>query len=215
MEEIVRGLDDLVRAGKIVYGGLSNFPAWRVSSASTMADLRGWSAVTAIEVEYSLLQRDTERDLLPMADALGIGVLAWSPLAGGLLTGKYRKGETGRANMFDGGIPFQGELKTEAVLDELFSIGSEIGSAPELVALSWLREKGVIPVLGVRTFEQLENNLKVSDVKLTGKQVEQLNKAGAIKLGYPHDFNSSAENRNALTGGKEIESRNRTVSLDK
>lgn len=113
MEEIVRGLDDLVRAGKIVYGGLSNFPAWRVSSASTMADLRSWSVVTAIEVEYSLLQPDTERDLLP-----------------------------------------------------------------------------------------LENNLKVSDVKLTGRQVKQLNKAGAIKLGHPHDFNSSAENRNALTGGK-------------
>ncbi|WP_345952189.1 aldo/keto reductase (plasmid) [Mucilaginibacter sp. PAMB04274] len=202
MEEIVRGLDDLVRAGKIVYGGLSNFPAWRVSSSSTMADLRGWSAIAAIEVEYSLLQRDTERELLPMADALGLGVLAWSPLAGGLLTGKYRKGESGRATLIPGGIPYHAESTTDALLDELFSVADSIDSKPELVAIAWLREKGVVPVLGVRTFEQLENNLKVSEVKLTSEHMQKLDDAGAFKLGYPHDFNASVENRDVLTGGK-------------
>lgn len=96
VEEIVRGFDDLVRAGKIIYGGLSNFPAWRTATAATLADLRGWSPVSAIQVEYSLLERTTESEVLPMAEGLGIGVMGWSPMAGGLLTGKYRNGETGR-----------------------------------------------------------------------------------------------------------------------
>src|ERR1700726_4702703 len=97
MEEIARGLDDLVRAGKIVYGGLSNFPAWRVATAVNTADLRGWTPISAIQIEYNLLQRTPERELLPMADGFGLGVMGWSPMAAGILTGKYRKGERGRA----------------------------------------------------------------------------------------------------------------------
>ena len=88
MEEIARGLDDLVRAGKVVYGGLSNFPAWRVATAANSADLRGWTPITAIQIEYSLLQRTPERELLPMAEGFGLGVMGWSPMAAGILTGK-------------------------------------------------------------------------------------------------------------------------------
>lgn len=202
IEEIVRGLDDLVRAGKIVYGGISNFPAWRISAAATLADLRGWSSVSAIEVEYSLLQRETERDLLPMAEAMGLGVLAWSPLAGGLLTGKYRKGESGRATVFAGSNPYQGGEIAEAVLDRLFAIAEVLESEPALVALAWLKAKNVIPILGPRTFEQLEYNLKAADLHLTDEQVESLDEASSIKMGYPHDFNRAPENRSTLTGNK-------------
>lgn len=202
IDEIVRGLDDLVRAGKIVYGGISNFPAWRIAAAATLADIRGWSAVSAIEVEYSLLQRETERDLLPMAEAFGLGVLAWSPLAGGLLTGKYRQGESGRATIFKGSNPYQGKDITEAVLNKLFDIAQIVESEPALVALAWLKEKGVIPILGPRTFGQLENNLKAASLQLTDEQIKSLDQASAISMGYPHDFNRAPENRTALTGGK-------------
>jgi aryl-alcohol dehydrogenase-like predicted oxidoreductase len=106
MEEIARGFDDLARAGKILYAGLSNFPAWRVATAAKTADLRGWVPISAVEVEYSLLQRSTEREILPMADALGLGVLGYSTLAGGILTAKYRKGEKGRATDFKASVPY-------------------------------------------------------------------------------------------------------------
>lgn len=202
VDEIVRGLDDLARAGKIVYGGMSNFPAWRIATAATIAELRGWAAVAAIEVEYSLLQRTTERELLPMAEAYGLGVLAWSPLAGGLLTGKYRKGESGRATALKGSIPYEGDAIAEAVLDELIAIAASIGTEPGSVALAWLKSKGVIPVLGPRTLEQLESNLKAADVQLTAAQVKRLDDASAAPLGYPHDLNHAAEQRQALTGGR-------------
>jgi aryl-alcohol dehydrogenase-like predicted oxidoreductase len=100
MEEILRGLDDRARAGKIIYAGLSNFPAWRVANAVSMAELRGGLPIAAIQVEYSLVERTAERELLPMSKAFGLGCLAWSPLGGGLLTGKYRRGEQGRATQF-------------------------------------------------------------------------------------------------------------------
>lgn len=202
IEEIVRGLDDLVGAGKIVYGGISNFPSWRIATAATLAELRGYSSIAAIEVEYSLLQRETERELLPMAEAFGLGVMAWSPLAGGLLTGKYRKGETGRATIFKGSNPHEGTAISEAVLDELLAIAKSADSEPELIALAWLKSKGVIPILGAKTFEQLEKNLKAADIKLTQAEVNALDNASAITLGYPHDFNSAPENRTVLTGGR-------------
>lgn len=201
MEEIVRGLDDLVRAGKVVYGGISNFAAWRVAAGATLADLRGWSSISAIEVEYSLLQRTTERDLLPMAEAYGLGVMAWSPLAGGLLTGKYRKGESGRATVIKGSIPYEGAAVSDAVLDELFAIAEITASEPGHVALAWLKAKGVIPVLGPRSCEQLENNLKAAALNLTKEQIGRLDSASSISLGFPHDYNMSHDNRMALTGG--------------
>lgn len=203
VEEIVRGLDDLVRAGKIVYGGMSNFPAWRIATASTIADLRGWAGIAAIEVEYSLLQRTTERELLPMAEAFGLGVMAWSPLAGGLLTGKYRKGEGGRATALKGSIPYEGAAIADTVLDELFAIAGSIETDPGLVALAWLKAKGIIPVIGPRTLQQLESNLKASDVQLTEGQVKRLEDASAVSLGYPHEQNHATEHRHALTGGRQ------------
>lgn len=202
IDEIVRGLDDLVRAGKIVYGGISNFPSWRVAAAATLADLRGWSAISVIEVEYNLLQRETERELLPMADAYGLGVMAWSPLAGGLLTGKYRKGESGRATVFKDNFPYEYGKITENILDELFIIANAMESEPQLVALAWLKAKGVIPIIGIRTIEQLEKNLMATNIHLTEEMIKQLDAASAISLGYPHQYNNSKENRMAITGGR-------------
>jgi len=203
VEEIVRGLDDLVRAGKIVYGGLSNFPAWRMATAATIADLRGWAGIAAIQIEYSLLQRTTERELLPMADAFGFGVMAWSPLAGGLLTGKYRKGESGRATAFKGSVPYEGAAITDTVLDELFAISKEIEAEPGAVALAWLKAKNVIPVLGPRTLQQLESNLKAIDILLTDAQVKRLDNASTIALGYPQEMIYAAEHRHVITGGRQ------------
>lgn len=202
MEEIVRGLDDLVRSGKIVYGGLSNFPAWRISAAATLADIRGWNAISAIEVEYSLLQRTTEREILPMAEAYGLGVLAWSPLAGGLLTGKYRNGEKGRGTLLQGSIPYQNTKVSDIVVDELFAISKAIESDPGLIALAWLIAKGVVPVLGPRTLKQLESNIKAANLQLSDEHIIQLDAASMVSLGYPHDVNNAREHRLTLTAGK-------------
>jgi aryl-alcohol dehydrogenase-like predicted oxidoreductase len=187
IEEMVRGFDDLVRAGKIVYGGLSNFPAWRVATGATAASLRGWAPLAAIEVEYSLIARDAERELLPMADAFGMGVLAYSPLAAGLLTGKYRNGERGRATDFKASVPHDAESHT-VILDVAIDVAREIGSDPGQVALAWIQSKGIIPIIGPRTPAQLTNNLAACSVTLDATQIERLNGASKIQLGYPHDL---------------------------
>jgi len=201
MEEIVRGLDDLVRSGKILYGGISNSPAWRIAAGTTLADARGWAGISAIQVEYSLLQRTTERELLPMADALGLGVLAYSPLGGGLLTGKYRKGEEGRATALKGSIPYEGTECADAILDQLFKVADQRGLSPSHVALAWLKAKGVTPLLGPRTVEQLADNLKAIDVELTVSEVAQLDQVSAIAPGYPHELTLAEQQRQVLTGG--------------
>ena len=134
MEEIVRGFDDLARTGKIVYGGLSNFPAWRVATAATLADLRGWLPIAAIEVDYSLLQRTTERELLPMAAAMGLGVLGYSPLAGGLLTAKYRNGEKGRMTELKAGA--EATARQATLLDVVIAVAAEVQSDPAKVSLA-------------------------------------------------------------------------------
>jgi aryl-alcohol dehydrogenase-like predicted oxidoreductase len=199
VEEIVRGLDDLVRAGKIVYGGLSNFPAWRIATAATMADLRGWAPVTAVQIEYSLLQRTTERELLPMAAGFGLGVMAWSPMAGGLLTGKYRKGETGRATDLKASVL---HASSDVVLDALFAVAAELEANPGQVAIAWVKARGIIPVLGPRTRAQLDDNLVAANLVLSAGQISRLDAASAIKMGYPHELNTSEEQRNVMTGGR-------------
>ncbi|WP_437320901.1 aldo/keto reductase [Sorangium sp. So ce385] len=166
IDEIVRGLEDLVRAGKIVYGGLSKFPAWRVAVGVKAGDLRGASPIAAIQVEYSLLQRTTERELLPMADALGLGVMGWSPMAGGLLTGKYRKGERGRATDLKASVLHDEPARHDPVLDALTAVADELGASPGQVAIAWAAAKGVIPVVGPRTRAQLDENLGAAALAL-------------------------------------------------
>jgi len=202
VEEIARGLDDLTRAGKIVYGGLSNFPAWRIATAANTAALRGWSPIAAVQIEYSLLQRTTERELLPMADALGLGVMGWSPLGGGLLTGKYRNGERGRATDLKASVLHDNADKTDPILDVLFAVASEIGANPGQTAIAWVKAKGVLPVIGPRTLAQLEDNLAAVDVVLSDDQIRRLDAVSAIPLGYPHELLAAADQRATMTGNR-------------
>jgi aryl-alcohol dehydrogenase-like predicted oxidoreductase len=203
VDEIVRGFDDLVRAGKILYAGLSDFPAWRVARAATIAELRGLAPIAGLQVEHSLVERTTEQDLLPMAQALGIGVVAWSPLGGGLLTGKYRRGETGRAEAL-GGRVFQAENNPQrtAILDTLIALAKDIGATPSQVAIAWVAAKGSLPIIGPRNVAQLEDNLAAAKLTLTREQIAQLDAVSAVPLVFPHSLLSDLEYRQRIAGGK-------------
>ncbi len=189
IDEIARGLDDLVRAGKIVYAGLSDFPAWRVASAATIAELRGWAPIVGQQIEYSLVERTPDRELLPMAQALGLGTVAWSPLGGGLLTGKYRRGEAGRAVTWE--VPLihqENSSQKTAILDALHAVGDETDTNPGRVAIAWVLAKGLIPIIGPRTRAQLDDNLGALAVPLTADHLRQLDEVSVVPLGFPHEM---------------------------
>lgn len=201
MEEMMRGLDDMARAGKIVYAGLSDFPAWRVARAATLAQWRGSLPVAAVQFEYSLVERTAERELLPMAHALGLGALAWSPLGGGLLTGKYRRGEVGRATQLGVLIHQEDDARKAGVLDALQTVAEETGSNPGRVAIAWVMAQGVTPILGPKSLVQLDDNLGAVDLSLSEAQLERLSAAGAPSLGFPHDFLQQPGMRQGVSGG--------------
>ncbi|PYE20550.1 aldo/keto reductase [Paraburkholderia silvatlantica] len=203
VEELVRGFDDLVRAGKILYAGLSDFPAWRVARAATIAELRGAVPIAALQVEHSLVQRSTEHELLPAGQALGLGVVAWSPLGGGMLTGKYRQGEKGRAEGF-GGKVFQAEnsVQRTAILDTLIEVARDAGVTPGEIAIAWVAAKGALPIIGPRTLSQLENNLGAANVTLSHEQIAQLNEVSSIPSGFPYTMLNDPDTRQLYTGGK-------------
>lgn len=186
VEEIVRGFDDLARAGKIVYGGLANFPAWKATAAAVRAELTGVLPVAALQIEYNLLERSVERELLPMAQALGMGVMMYSPLAGGILTGKYRAGETGRLDKMSG--KQTEDERTSHILDVLITIAQEMGINPGETALAWVLSKGHFPIVGARTKAQLDGNLRGLDINLSEEQIKRLDDASAVSLGYPYEL---------------------------
>jgi aryl-alcohol dehydrogenase-like predicted oxidoreductase len=200
IDEIVRGLDSLVRAGKILYSGLSDFPAWRVATAAMLAEARGWVPISAVQLEYSLVERTAERELLPMAAAFNLGTVVWSPLGGGLLTGKYRKGETGRAQGLGMVIHSESDERKTATVDEVLAISKETGLPAGQVAIAWVLAKGMLPIIGPRTLEQLADNLASAEAKLSAEQIQRLDSVSAITLGFPHDVVSGTSGR--LAGGK-------------
>ncbi|WP_225783913.1 aldo/keto reductase [Xenophilus sp. Marseille-Q4582] len=179
-DEIVRGLDDLARAGKILYAGLSNFPAWRLARAVTLAELTRSVPIAAAQFEYSLVHRAPEADLLPAARALGVAPVTWSPLGGGMLTGKYRQGEQGRAQGL-GGEVFQAEDTPQraAVLDEVLAIAGELGASPDQVAIAWVASRGAQPLIGPRSLAQLRSNLGAAGLALTPAQLARLDAVSA------------------------------------
>ncbi len=208
IDEVMRAFDDLVRQGKVLYVGVSDMPAWLIARGNTLAELRGWSPFVGLQVEYSLVERDVERELLPMAQSLGLGVTAWSPLAGGALTGKYLKENAGQDadarysnDMMKGNKPDAD--RHDATIREVVAIAKEHGRSPAQVALAWLRQRPVpvIPIIGARKLDQFQDNLNCLDLKLSDAQVTRLDKASQIKLGFPHDFFAKDMVRGFVYGG--------------
>ena len=205
-EEVMRAFDDLVRAGKVLYIGISDAPAWVVAQCNTLAELRGWTQFIGLQVEYSLIQRTPERELLPMAHTLDIGVTAWSPLASGWLTGKYTKsnfaGEDRRLDneMMEGFVD-KSDRNTK-IAQTVDKVAEHIGKSSSQVALAWLLSKGAIPIVGARKVSHLKDNLQCIDVKLSPEQIKQLEDVSKIELGFPHDFFQADMVKNFVYNGK-------------
>ncbi|MDX2706082.1 aldo/keto reductase [Streptomyces sp. PA03-6a] len=193
MEEILRGLDDLVSSGKILHAALSNFPAWRVSRAVTLAELKNWAPVAGIQVEYSLVERTADREVLPMAESLGLGAALWSPLGGGLLTGKYRGGDEGRLSDLKTLIHTESSAQKTAVVDTVLAVAEETAATPAQVSVAWLRERAAraatsfVPIIGPRNTAQLDDYLGALDVQLTPEQYTRLSEVSTVPLGVPHE----------------------------
>jgi aryl-alcohol dehydrogenase-like predicted oxidoreductase len=192
-DELMRALDDVVRAGKALYVGVSDTPAWVVAQSNTLADLRGWTPFVGLQIEYSLLQRHAERELLPMARALDLAVTAWGPLAGGVLSGKYAadRTATGGPARYAGNATAQRlSERNLAIAGVVKQIAAETGRTPSQVALAWLRQRPgvVIPIVGARRAEQMRDSLESANLTLDDAHRAKLDAASAIELGFPHDF---------------------------
>lgn len=185
-EEIVRSFENLARAGKILHAGLSNFPAWRLAHAATLAELTRAVPIAAAQFEHSLVHREPEADLFPASLALGLGIVTWSPLGGGMLTGKYRQGEKGRAEGF-GGRVFQPENSAQRtrVLDTVLAVAGELGVDAGRVAIAWAGTHGALPIIGPRSTAQLADNLGALTVELSPGQLARLDAASDIVPSAP------------------------------
>lgn len=216
-EEVMRGIDDLVRAGKVLYAGICNTPAWRVAQMQTLADLRGWSPFVALQIEYSLVERTVEYELLPMALAMGLGVLPWSPLGGGILTGKYSRADLTDENSAEvsptrkGIIASSGHLNRRAldIADVVGEVAAELGVTRSQVALAWtLRHPAVVsPILGARTLAQAEDNFGALKVVFTDEQLARLDRASALPPIFPARFMERPMAQQLMFGGTTVEGR--------
>lgn len=203
IEEVLRGLDDLVRQGKVLYVGISDTPAWVVSMANMMADLRGWSRFVGLQIRYSLADRSAERDLLPMARALNIAVTPWSVLGAGVLTGKYNIDPASEGRAARGGAA-ERDLK---LAQEVMSVAKAIGASSSQVAITWVlsqrqpRHAPIIPILGASKVDQLIDNLGALEIRLSPEHLQQLDQASKIELGFPHEFLQSDGVLDVVFGG--------------
>src|SRR5580693_1291871 len=191
IDETMAALDDLVRAGKVRYIGVSDTPAWKIAEANVMARFRGWSAFIGLQIEYSLLERTVEQELVPMAREFGLGITPWSPLKSGVLSGKYTRRNAGQKKTDRGMFadPFLNE-KTYAIVDELDTIAKTQKSTVARVALAWVQaQPGVTStIIGARRLAQLEDNVKALDVKLTAEQLGRLDALTKPALGFPQSM---------------------------
>jgi aryl-alcohol dehydrogenase-like predicted oxidoreductase len=201
VDEVMRALDDLVRDGTVLYVGISDTPAWIVSQANTLAELRGWSPFAALQIEYSLVERTPERELLPMARSLDLAVTPWGILGAGVLTGKYNLADT----------PGEGRVRETRAQDPrmlriaqvVVDVAREVGCTPTQVAVAWVRSRPgvVIPILGARTLDQVKDNLGALQVTLDPGHLSRLDEASAVELGFPHDFLERPHIRKLIHGG--------------
>src|SRR5215470_2128151 len=192
IEEMMRALDDAVGAGKVLYIGISDSPAWVVSRANTLADWRGWTPFVGLQVPYSLLQRDIERELLPMSGELGLSVAAWSPLARGLLSGKFTRSTPSGPTRVRPEDATEQEMR---VAREVDAVADELGASSSQVALAWTmaRHPHLHPIVGARRIEQLTDNLAAADLALPDAAVRRLDEVSAIDLGFPTAFINSMD----------------------
>ncbi|GAA4829506.1 aldo/keto reductase [Paenibacillus vulneris] len=218
VEEVLRAMDDLVRAGKVLYAGISDTPAWQISRMQTIADLRGWSPLIALQNEHSLIERTSERELTPMAQEMGLGIIVWSPLANGLLTGKYSREDLQQRNMESEGwssritmMASHGMLNERVfnIVDEVKKVADEVNAPAAHVALAWLRAQSSVTsiLLGASKAGQLESNLNMLDLKLSEAQLHRLDAISAIELGFPHKYLNDPANLWGVFGGVAVERR--------
>lgn len=198
VEEVMRALDDLVRAGKVRYLGISDTPAWVISKANMLAELRGLSRFVANQFPYSLASRDPERDIIPMSRAEDLAMCIWGILGGGSLTGKYRDPQAVKR--------YSSVSEKRLQLSErIVEMAGQVGCTPSQLAVNWVRQRPgqgapVIPILGVRTVEQLQDNLGALAFRLSEEQIQELDALSPIELGFPHDFLRSKEVQNLIFG---------------
>ncbi|MBP9547700.1 MAG: aldo/keto reductase [Chitinophagales bacterium] len=202
IEEVLRAMDDLVRSGKVMYVAISDTPAWIVSRANAIADLRGWNPFVALQIEYSLLQRSVERELIPMANALDLAVVGWAPIAGGALTGKYLNENDDPKRLKEHSNRLN-EKNTE-IAKTVVAIANELNKKPSQIAIAWVMHQGnnIIPIAGARNEKQLQENLLATEVEFTKEQLDRLDEVSKIELGFPHDFLNGAGIKNILYGGQ-------------
>jgi aryl-alcohol dehydrogenase-like predicted oxidoreductase len=206
IEEVMRAFDDLVRAGKVLYIGISDAPAWWIARANTIAEFRGWTQFVGLQIEYNLVERTPERELLLMAEAMGLTVTPWSPLASGLLTGKYSK-TSKKSSKEEKRLEKTPQFKALSdrnlqIADTVVEVAKEAGKSPAQVALNWLRAKrNMIPIIGARKFSQLEDNMKCVEWHLNTKQLKRLDDVSTIEMGFPMDFIHREGVRQFLHGG--------------
>jgi aryl-alcohol dehydrogenase-like predicted oxidoreductase len=188
IEEVLRALDDFVRAGKILYIGISDTPAWIVSRANAIAELKNWTSFIGMQIEYSLIQRSAERELIPMANELDIAITAWATLGQGVLTGKYLENNSTGKRLKEGSTRLSD--RNQIIAKEVLKVSEEIGCTASHVAINWVRQqKGVmIPVIGCRNESQLRESLSCLDYKLSAEHLERLDRVSKIEMGFPHDF---------------------------
>lgn len=220
VDEVMRGFDDLVRSGKVLYAGISDTPAWQIARMQTLADLRGWAPLVALQIEYSLIQRSVEQELLPMAEALGLGVVAWSPLGSGVLTGKYSAADLTKAEPPEatpGGSRrnvalINGALTPRSlnIAGEVAAVAAELSHSAAQVALAWLLQRpaaGAMPIVGARTLDQFEHNLAALDLALPAEALARLDAISAVAPAFPHDFLQMPLPRMLMSGGTRLQPR--------
>ena len=213
VEEILRAFDDLVRSGKVLYAALSDTPAWQASRMQAIAELRGWTPFCALQISYSLTERTVEHELIPMAQEMGMGVCPWSPLGGGVLSGKYSKADLTAAvdtSSRKGQNVMTGRLseKNLTVAEAVGEVAREIGRSSAQVAIAWLLAKPAVcsPVLGVRTMAQLDDNLGALDLDLSAEHIARLDEASQIAPIFP-EYVLKGPAEAMMFGGVEVEQR--------
>lgn len=217
IDEIMQGLDDLVRRGTVLYVAISTAPAWQVARMQTLADLRGWAPLVALQIEYNLIERGGERDLIPMAHQLGLGVVPFSPLAGGVLSGKYARADvSGSDSQSSPGTRrnfniAMGSLteRNLAIVDVVSEVASELGCTPSQIGLAWNLQSPHVtaPIIGARTLMQLEENLGALKIELSAQHLARLDQASAIDPGFPHAMLASDHIRRQTRGDMNIDAR--------